>query len=154
MKRIIKLTIGLLFQSVLIFGQNQTLKPPKKVNTIVIEKTDSAVNLLLEYAKHLQDFGFSIEKIDKEFLTLSTDFKSYKFGGVAVIRIVAFSRQKGTKSRLEIKGKIEVSNPFGGQVPYEACNCGMAGDARKNGFKEILKTLDNFAYDTIEFVKK
>jgi hypothetical protein len=162
MQRMIKLTIGLMLQSVLLCSGCKTLEnqplnpfnPPPKANTIVIEKTDNAANFLLEYAKHLQDFGFSIEKVDKELLTLSTDFKSYKFSGVAVIKIVAFARQNGPKSILEIKGNIEVSNPFGGQVPFNACNCGSPGDAQRNGFNEILKTLDNFAYDSIEFVIK
>ena len=154
MKRHIILTVGLLIYSSHLFGQNQALNPPKKVNAIVIEKADTAVNLLMSYARQLQDFGFSIEKVDKELLTLSTDFKSYNFGGVAVVKVVAFSRQSGTNARLEIKGKIEVSNPSGGQVPFEACNCGMMGDARKNGFSEILKTLENFSYDKIEFLIK
>jgi hypothetical protein len=154
MKRYVTLTAGLLIYSTYLFGQDQALRPAKKVNTIVIEKADTAVNLLMSYARHLQHFGFFIEKVDKELLTLSTDFKSYKFGGIAVVKVVAFSRQSGTNARLEIKGKIEVSNPYGGQVPFEACNCGMMGDARKNGFSEILKTLDNFPYDKIEFLIK
>jgi hypothetical protein len=154
MKRHIILTAGLLIYSIHLFGQNQALSPSKKVNAVVIVRTDTALNFLMSYARQLQDFGFSIEKVDKELLTLSTDFKSYKFGGVAVVKVVAFSRQSGTMARLEIKGKIEVSNPYGGQVPFEACNCGMMGDARKNGFNEILKTLDNFSYDKIEFLIK
>jgi hypothetical protein len=152
MKRYIILTAVLLNYSNHLIGQ--VLNPPKKVNTVVIEKVDTAVNLLMDYARKLQDFGFSIEKVDKELLTLSTDFKSYKFGGIAVVKVVAFSRQNGTIARLEIKGKIEVSNPYGGQVPFEACNCGMMGDARKNGFSEMLKTLERFSFDKIEFLIK
>lgn len=146
--------IALLILSHFLFGQNQLPNPPKKVNTIVIEKSDTAVHLLMNYARQLQDSGFSIDKIDKELLTLSTDFKSYNFGGIAVVKVVAFTRQNGATARLEIKGKIEVSNPYGGQVPFDACNCGIIGDARKNGFSEILKTLEKFSFDKIEFLTK
>ena len=153
-RQIIFIAAGLLIYSTYLFGQNQEFNPPKKANTIVIEKVDSAVNLLMSYARQLQDFGFSVEKVDKELLTLSTEFKSYKFGGIAVVKVVAFSKQSGTNARLEIKGNIEVYNSYGNQVPFDACNCGIMGDARKNGFNEILKTLDKFSYDKIEFLIK
>ncbi len=154
MKRKLLILITFLIPTLILLGQNKNIVPPKKTNTIIISRKDVAEHFLLDYAKHLQNYGFSIEKFDKEFLTLATDFKRYKFGGVAVIKIVAYSKQTGDTSKIIIKGKIEISNPYGGQVPDEACNCGMAGDARKNGFKEILKTLDNFNYDRIEFLKK
>ncbi len=152
MKINIKLTIVLLFSSVLLFGQTHNFKPPKKTNTIILEKESKAVDFLIDYAKHLQDYGYAIEKIDKDLLSLSTEFKGYKFGGVAVVKIIAFAREKGTQSTLTIKGKIEVTNPLaGGQVPFEAANKGMSGDAQRNGFNEILNTLHEFNYDSIEF---
>ena len=53
----------------------------------------------------MQDFDSQL-KVDKELLTLSTDFKSYKFSGVAVINC-CFCKANGPKSILEIKGNIE-----------------------------------------------
>ncbi|HLW07885.1 MAG TPA: hypothetical protein VKY45_09995, partial [Marinilabiliaceae bacterium] len=129
-------------------------QPPKKTNTIVLKQKCNATDFLVEYAKHLQDFGFAIEKIDKDLLNFSTEFKSYKASGVGVIKILAFARQKGEECTLVIRGNIELSNPYGGQVPMEACNCGMIGDNRKKGFNEILNTLTNFNYDSIEFETK
>ena len=60
----IKFTIVLLFSSVLLFGQTHNFKPPKKTNTIILEKECAAVDFLVDYAKHLQDYGFTIEKIE------------------------------------------------------------------------------------------
>jgi hypothetical protein len=42
----------------------------------------------------------------------------------------------------------------GGPVPFEACNCGMIGDARKNAFSEILRTLADFEFENVEFIIK
>ena len=83
-----------------------------------------------------------------------TDFKEYKFSGIAVLKIFAFVRQLENNVKIEIKGKIEVSNPFGGQIPYDACNCGLSGDARKNAFKTILTLLETYSYENIEFLEK
>lgn len=154
MKRTKILIILLLANTILVVGQNRTFHPPKKVNTIIIEKKDTAIHFLIDYAKHLQDVGYTIEKLDKDFLTFSTDYKNYKFSGVAVLKIIAFARQNGPIARLEIRGKIEVSNASGGQFPLEACNCGMKGNAKKNAFIEILKTLDDLKFRKIEFLKK
>lgn len=154
MKTNITLTIALLFSSFLLFGQTHNFNPPKKTNTIILKKECDAVDFLIEYAKHLQDFGFSIDKIDKDLLTLSTEFKEYKASGVGVVKILAFARQKDEKCTLVIRGNIELSNPFGGQVPMEACNCGMKADNQRKGFNEILNTLNDFKYDSIEFETK
>jgi hypothetical protein len=137
------------------FGQGNTFDPPKKVNAIIIEKKSPSLDFLLDYARHLQEFGFSIEKLDRDLVSLSTDFKTYEFAGVAVVKIIAYAKQNGDTSSIEIRGKVEVTNPMaGGPVPFEACNCGMVGDARKNAFNDILRTLRDFKFDSLEFIIK
>lgn len=138
--------------STLTIAQQRNFNPPKKASAVVILKKDSSITFLTEYAKHLQNLGFSIEKFDKELVSLSTEFKNYKFGGVAVIKIIAFAQQNGETSKITIRGNIKVSTGIRGDVPFEACNCGMSGDARKNGFSEILKTLENFNYEDFMFL--
>jgi len=155
MKKNITLFVWLLILSIsVVNGQDKSFDAPKKSNLITVSKKDTALQFLLQYARHLQDFGFSVDRIDKELLSFSTDFKTYKFGGIAVIKITVFARQNGDTAKLEIKGKIEVSNADGGKFPYDACNCGLPGDARKNAFKEMLKTLESFPVDKIEFIIK
>ena len=151
MRLAISIIIGILL-SAAATAQNGNFNPPKKASAVVLLKKDSAVSFLAGYAKHLQNFGFSIERFDKELASLSTDFKTYKFGGVAVIKIVAFAQQNGETAKITIRGKIKVSTGIRGDGPYEACNCGMSGDARRNGFSEILKTLNNFNYEDFAFL--
>ncbi|HON69942.1 MAG TPA: hypothetical protein PL153_02665 [Tenuifilum sp.] len=148
------ITTLLVFIVLISFGQNKKIEAPKKANTIIILKKGNAEQILIEFAQHLQDNGYSIEKLDKDLLSLSTDFKEYKFSGIAVLKIFAFVRQLENNVKIEIKGKIEVSNPFGGQIPYDACNCGLSGDARKNAFKTILTLLETYSYENIEFLEK
>lgn len=136
------------------FGQSINLDAPKKTNTIILVKEGEALPILIEFAEHLQDNGYSIEKIDKDLLSLSTDFKDVKFAGVAVMKIIAFVRQKENKVRIEIKGKLEISNPSGGQVPFDICNCGMMGDARKNSFKAMINIIEKYTFDSVEFLEK
>lgn len=126
---------------------------PKKTNTITIFKEGTAQQILTSFALHLQDNGYSIEKLDKDLLSLFTDFKEYKFAGVSVMKIVAFARQVDNKVKLEIRGKIEISSP-GNKIPFEICKCGMVGDARLNAFKEMLSLVEKYSYDTIEFSVK
>lgn len=152
MKTII--TTLLLFIVFFSFGQNEKTEAPKKTNTIIILKEGNAEQILIEFAQHLQDNGYSIEKLDKDLLSLSTGFKDYKFSGKAVLKIFAFVRQLESNVKIEIKGKIEISNPYGGQVPYDVCNCGLSGDARKNAFKTILTLLETYSYESIEFLEK
>ena len=139
------------------FAANAQTNPlenaPKKSNMVVIEKEGNALDFLIDYGKHLQDFGFTVENINKDFLSLSTDFKEYKHSGVAVIKLNVHAKQKNNIAILVIRGKIEVSSLYG-TVPFEACKCGMVGDARKNGFREIGYTLENFNYSKIEIFKK
>lgn len=144
----------LMSMSYLSYGQLSYKDAPRKTNTIVITKQGDDLTTLIEFAKHLQDNGFSIDKLDKDFLSLSTDFKDFKFAGVAVMKIVAFIRKKNNNVKIEIKGKIEISNPYGGQVPMDVCKCGMAGDARKNAFQEMLSIIDSYKFDSIEYFKK
>lgn len=151
MRSAISIIFGILLSTITI-AQNRNFNPPKKASAVVVLKKDSAITFLTDYAKHLQNFGFSIERFDKELASLSTDFKTYKFGGVAVIKIVAFAQQNGETAKITIRGKIKVSTGIRGDVPYEACNCGMSGDARKNGFFEILKTLNNFNHEDFAFL--
>ena len=135
-------------------GQSMNLEAPKKTNTIILVKEGEALPILIEFAQHLQDNGYSIEKLDKDLLSVSTDFKEFKFAGVAVMKIIAFVRQKENNVRIEIKGKIEISNPRGGQVPFDICNCGMMGDARKNSFKAMIAIIEKYKFDSVEFLEK
>lgn len=144
----------MIIMNTLSYGQTEKFDAPKKTNTIVLIKEGNATLILTEFAQHLQDNGYTIEKLDRELLSLSTDFRDYKFAGKAVMKIIVFVRQMDTKVKIEIKGKIEISNPFGGQVPYDVCNCGMAGDARKNAFKAILKLIETYSFESIEFIEK
>lgn len=128
---------------------------PKKTNTITFYKEGTALQILTELARHLQDNGYSIEKLDKDLLSLSTDFKTYKFQGVSEMNIIAFVRQVEGKVKVEIKGKVKVHDPLnGGSIPFDACKCGLVGDARLNAFKEMLETVEKFNYLTIEFSTK
>ena len=150
-------TIAILFLTSMFFvsfGQSINLDAPKKTNTIILVKEGEAFPILIEFAQHLQDNGYSIEKLDKDLLSVSTDFKEFKFAGVAVMKIVAFVRQKENKVRIEIKGKVEISNPSGGQVPVDICNCGMMGDARKNSFKAMIAVIEKYKFDSVEFLEK
>jgi hypothetical protein len=125
---------------------------PKKTNTITVYKEGTALQILTDLARHLQDNGYSIEKLDKDLLSLSTDYKTFKFQGVAVMKIVAFVRQVESKVKIELKGKVEVTSALAsGNVPFDACKCGLVGDARLNSFKEMLEIVEKFNYLTIEF---
>ena len=151
-----KITLTLLLTSIFYFsfGQSINMDAPKRTNTIILVKEGEALPILIEFAKHLQDNGYSIEKLDKDLLSLSTDFKEFKFAGVAVMKIIAFVRQNENKVKIEIKGKIEISNPNGGQVPFDVCNCGMMGAARKNSFKAIITLLESYKFESVEFLEK
>lgn len=135
-------------------AQSKKYDSPKKTNTIVLTKEGDANAILIDFAKYLQDSGYSIERIDKDLLSISTDFRTYKFDGIAVMKINAFVKQNDDKVKIEIKGKIEITNPYGGQIPYEACNCGFAGDARKKAFKEMISLIENYKFDNLEFLVK
>ncbi len=136
------------------YSQNTKYNVPKKTNTVVLLKEGTALLILTNLAQYLQDNGYTIDKMDKDLLSLSTDFKDYNFAGKAGLKIVAYTRQVDSIVKIEIKGKIELSSPFGGQVQYEACNCGLAGDARKNAFNTLLKLLENYSFESIEFLEK
>lgn len=136
------------------YGQSNKFDAPKKTNTIILIKEGNSLQILTEFAQHLQDNGYTIEKLDKDLFSLSTDYKDYKFAGKAVIKIISFVRQVDNKVKIEIKGKIEISNPNGGQVPYDVCNCGMSGDARKNAFKTIITLIESYPFENIEFIEK
>src|SRR5688500_16816545 len=103
MRLAISIIIGMLL-STLTIAQQRNFNPPKKASAVVILKKDSSITFLTEYAKHLQNLGFSIEKFDKELVSLSTEFKNYKFGGVAVIKIIAFAQQNGETSKITVRG--------------------------------------------------
>lgn len=133
---------------------SQDIKIPRKTNQILIYKKDSALNLLKDYAKTLQDRNFNIDKLDKDLLSIKTESKTFKFAGVATMKIFATVKQKGDSAILKITGSIEVTNPLaGGQIPFESCFCGMAGSAQLNSFKEILATIEPYKEDRIVYIK-
>lgn len=133
-------------------GKVKDHKVTKRANVIIIEKNDSAQKVLKELSLLLLDKGFSIEKYDKELFSITTDFKRFKFGGVAVMKVLVTARQNGNKTILKLRAKIEVTNALaGGQVPFESCYCGLTGDAKRNSFIELINIADSFSYDSIEF---
>lgn len=145
-------TCLLIFFSLSISGQEVDI--PRKTNQILVYKKDSAINLLKEYARILQDHNFNIEKLDKDLLNIKTEPKSFKFSGVATMKIFANTRQLGDTTVLKITGSIEIINPMvAGPVPFESCNCGIMGNAQLNSFKEILATLAEVKADRVVYLK-
>lgn len=132
----------------------QETEVPKKTNQILVYKKDSALNVLMEYARILQDHNFNVEKLDRDLLSVKTESKTFKFSGVATMKIFANTKQQGDITILKITGNIEVTNPLaGGQVPFESCNCGIMGNAQLNSFKEILSTLDEIKADRTVYLR-
>lgn len=152
MKTNILLLICIMGTNIIGFSQNSSEKLPKNTNTIILKLTGDATKELTKFANHLQDKGFTIEKLDNTLLSLSTDNKGFKVGGrYANLRIKAYSRQNDSLVSIIISGKVEVSGLGGGQIPFDACNCGIAGDARKGGFNVIRDSVEGFTFDTIEY---
>ena len=132
----------------------QEIEVPKKTNQILVFLKDSAINVLKEYARILQDHNFNIEKLDRDLLSVKTEPKTFKFSGVATMKIFANTRQQGDTTVLKITGSIEVTNPMlAGPVPFESCNCGIMGNAQLNSFKEILATLADIKADRVVYLR-
>lgn len=130
-----------------VIGQNE-IKPQKKSNTIILTTELSNLDLLIEFAKHLQDAGYIIEKLDKDLISLSTDYEEYKTPSIAVMKIDAFVRG----NKIVIRGDINITDALSGSVvKMDICNSGFPGDARLNAFKEMLKTANTFKHNEIEF---
>ena len=141
------LIIAIVFIGILVQAQ----KPPKGTNTIILKTELSNSELLISFARHLQDEGYSIEKLDKDLLSLSTEYEDYKTPSVAVMKIDAFVRG----NKIVISGDINITDALSGAVvKMDICKCGFSGDARLNAFKEMLRTIISFKYNEIEYQKK
>lgn len=132
---------------------SQEAKAPKNANVIILVKEGAAEDVLVNFALFLRDHGYSIENLDKELLSLSTEYREFKASGAGELKIKAYTEQEGPNVKIVIRGSIKMANPFGSPVSFEACNCGIVGDNRKRGFNTIMNLVLSFPFDTFSFAK-
>lgn len=148
-----KLIFLILFVVPFLASAEDNPKPLKKANVIIIERKDSAMKFLVDYSVNLRKHGFTVDRLDKDLMQITTNPKQYKFGGLANMKIIASSRQEGEIAIIEITGTTTVMSLYG-NADYQICNCGLIGDVRLNAFNEIQSTLENMKIDKIQFEKR
>ena len=155
MKSIILISALIGFFTFNVLSQAQDVKPQSKSNTIILTKNGDALKLLNDLVFHLQDNGYNIEKFNKELFSIETSYKIFKYSGgmSGNHKIFIYARQKDDNVMVVVSGKIEISG-IGSQVSYEACNCGVIGDARKNAFTQIINVITSYQWETINFEKR
>lgn len=151
-----KTTLLILVFSLSMFSvcNSQQLKAPKNSNVITITKAGDAKEVFIEFGMFLRDYGYSLENVDKDFLSLSTGYKEFKASGAGELKIKSYTQQTDKHVEIVIRGTLKMANPFGSPVSFEACNCGMAGDNRKKAFNTIIKLVEKYECDKIEFSKE
>jgi hypothetical protein len=137
----IYLIIAFLLSSVLSFAQNPV---PKKVNTIIITDTLSGADALKKLSLLLQDKGFTIDKSDKELLSITTGPKPIKMCSV-ILNI--YKRDK----QIFITGSFDAGVVSGMTIKDKISNTGMKGSMANNAWNEMNNLALAYGGSKIEY---
>ncbi len=126
---------------------------PKKANVIVIEKKTESLDYLTRFAKLLQSEAYPVNEINKDLLSVQTDFKRMDWDGIASLSVYAYAEQFDSTSIIRITGRVEVTS-MGSTGLLDACNCGGLNNARIAAWKRINELVRKFEYDLIKYEVK
>jgi hypothetical protein len=137
MKPLLLISTILLFNSVLISGQNI----PQKTNTILITDTLSQAQFYSKIIDILFESGYGILTTDKELGTITTTEKPFKNGG---IKLILLAKDKRVILRGDFKTSIGISmngvtsEPSWNVIEYK----GAKNSAYLNAWSEMQKISD------------
>lgn len=147
------LTISTILFTLISFGQS-TNEPIKKTNTILIMTEMDVNEIFVSWGKHLAQNGFSIDKSNKDFLTLTTGPKdTSKFNYDYIIN--SSINDIGTII-LKIKWRLKSSMLAGtSETLYYDWEYSTGKNNVENIiYKDILATIESFGKFQIQYEKR
>lgn len=132
------------------FSAFSQVKLPRKTSTVILHSEDSAHIVIVNFAKHLQREGFIIDKLDKELLSLNTDFKSFKWQTGGNVKLYVYAEVEGAGSKLVIRGKA-ANTGAGLDYVFDVCQCGVYGDLRQAALQQMISVTASFDGGMVSF---
>ena len=153
MKTKFLLFVVLISVSVYSFGQTMN-EPFKKANTILIETNLPSNEIFTKWGKHLAQNGYSIDKSDNNFLTLTTGPKNTSKFNYDFI-VISSVNDSGTVI-IKIKWRLNSSIIAGTSETnfYDWEYASGKNNVQNIIYEDLLKTINSFGSFDIKFEKK
>lgn len=110
----------LFLNSIAALAQTPSVTPQRKDNVILVQTADSAVTALKKLGQAFAAQGYTIDKLDKEFLTLTVSPKAVS-GKANIMLSARANATQGANSVLHVTGDFTGSvagRPTGGSAYY------------------------------------
>ncbi len=152
MKTKILLAVILILMSVYSFGQTIS-EPFKKANTILIETNLPNNECFTKWGKHLAQNGYSIDKSDNNFLTMTTGPKNTSRFNYDFI-VISSINDYGTV-RIKIKWRLNSNIIVGTSETnfYDWEYASGRNNIQNIIYQDLMKTINSFGSYDIKFEK-
>ncbi len=143
----------LLFNFLILDAQTKD-QPFKNANTILIETLLSGKDAFVSWGKHLGQNGFSIDKSDANFFTLTTGTKDTERFGDEYYLICAVSDSGTIKIKIKWrKPPFEIIN-FKGTEYFDWEYSPSKGNVNNSIFVSVSKLINSFGSYAIKYLKE